>query len=102
MKRKISPNIKLWGFMDINSDELTAIIDRCNFLIYPSGSEGGCPGAVINSMKKGLIPIVTPWAAFDGIEEYGFFDGYLEYRCDIYGSCMESYFGSCKDRRDEL
>ena len=58
--------------MDINSDELTSIIDRCNFLIYPSGSEGGCPGAVINSMKKGLIPIVTPWAAFDGIEEYGF------------------------------
>lgn len=22
--------------------------------------------------EKGLIPIVTPWAAFDGIEEYGF------------------------------
>ena len=30
------------------------------------------PGAVLNSMKCGLIPIVTRWAAFDEIEEYGY------------------------------
>lgn len=23
-------------------------------------------------MKSGLIPLVTPWASFDGIEKYGF------------------------------
>lgn len=41
-------------------------------MVYPSGTEGGCPGAVINGMKMGLVPIVTPWAAFDGIEDCGF------------------------------
>lgn len=40
-------------------------------MIYPSGSEG-MPGAVLNSMKKGLIPITTRWAAVDNIEELGF------------------------------
>lgn len=66
----ITSNIKMHGFVDVNSDEMLEIMGRCNFVIYPSGSEG-MPGAVLNSMKNGLIPIVTRWAAFDEIEEYG-------------------------------
>ena len=72
MKSQVTPNIKTYGFLNIESSTMKEIVSKCNFIIYPSGTEGGCPGAVINSMKMGLIPIVSPWAAFDGIEEVGF------------------------------
>ena len=68
----ITPNIILHGFMNVNSVDYLNIIKKCNFIIYPSGSEGGVPGAVLNSMKNGLIPICTKWASFDGIEDYGY------------------------------
>lgn len=71
IKKSLSNNIKLHGYIDINSDKMTEIMQRCNFIIYPSGSEG-MPGAVLNSMKNGLIPIVTQWAAFDEIKEFGY------------------------------
>lgn len=67
----ITENIKLYGFVDIQSDLFYDITKRCNFIIYPSGSEG-MPGAVLNSMKVGMIPIVTRWSAFDEIKEYGY------------------------------
>lgn len=71
MKARLTPNIVLHGFMDINSDAFMQIISHCNFMLYPSGSEG-VPGSVLNGMKNGLIPIVTPWASFDEIEKYGY------------------------------
>lgn len=71
MEEQITPNIKTYGFLNVISNQMREVVSKCNFVIYPSGTEG-CPGAVINSMKMGLIPIVTPWAAFDGIEEVGF------------------------------
>lgn len=71
IRDELTNNIIIHGFMDINSSEFQNIVKRCNFIVYPSGSEG-MPGAVINSMKLGLIPIVTPWAAFNEIEEYGY------------------------------
>ena len=67
----ITPNIILHGFMNVNSMDYLKIIRKCNFIIYPSGSEG-VPGAVLNSMKNGLIPICTKWASFDGIDGYGY------------------------------
>lgn len=67
----LTPNIIFHGYVDVNSEEMIKIMERCNFIIYPSGSEG-MPGAVLNSMKNGLIPIVTQWAAFDEVEEYGY------------------------------
>lgn len=72
MKSQMTPNILTYGFLNVNSDKMKEVVSKCNFILYPSGTEGGCPGAVINSMKMGLIPIVTPWAAFDGIEDVGF------------------------------
>lgn len=67
----ISTNIIFWGFVNVNSQLMRDIMSRCNFIVYPSGSEG-VPGAVLNSMKNGLIPITTPWAAVDGIEQLGY------------------------------
>lgn len=76
IKNEITPNISLHGYMDVNSDEFVEIVKKCNFIVYPSGSEGGIPGAVLCAMQYGLIPIVTPWAAFDEIEEYGYLMDY--------------------------
>lgn len=72
MHSLITPNITLHGFVNMKSDKMYEIASKCNFMVYPSGTEGGCPGAVINGMKMGLVPIVTPWAAFDGMEDCGF------------------------------
>jgi len=71
IRSKITPNIRIHGYLSIESEKLQSIIKKCNFIIYPSGSEG-CPGAVLNLMKKGMIPIVSCWAAFDGIEDCGY------------------------------
>lgn len=67
----LTDNIKFYGFVNANSETMSEIMGQCNFIIYPSGSEGS-PGAVLNSMKTGLIPIVTRWSAFDEIESYGY------------------------------
>lgn len=72
MSPLLTDNIILHGFVNMKSDKMYNIASRCNFVVYPSGTEGGCPGAVINAMKMGLVPIVTPWAAFDGMEDCGF------------------------------
>ena len=72
LKNDLTDNIIFHGYMNVNSEDFKKITDKCNFLVFPSGSEGGCPGSVLTAMKKGLIPIVTPWAAFDEIEEYGY------------------------------
>ncbi|WP_195630440.1 glycosyltransferase [Bacteroides finegoldii] len=71
MSSLFTSNIVFWGYLDINGIVFSDLSKRCNFVIYPSGSEG-MPGAVLNSMKKGLIPITTRWAAVDNIEELGF------------------------------
>lgn len=79
IKEEITPNIVIHGFMDVNSDAFLDITSTCNFIIFPSGSEG-CPGSVLCAMKYGMIPIVTPWAAFDEIEEYGYL---MDYNWDV-------------------
>lgn len=63
-------NIQYWGQLDVMSDTFINIVKRCNFSILLSGSEG-CPGSILTSMKYGLIPIVSKWAACDGIENIG-------------------------------
>lgn len=71
LQNVITPNIISYGFQDISSQMVLGLMERCDFMIYPSGVEG-VPGSVLNAMKSGLIPLVTPWASFDGIEDYGF------------------------------
>lgn len=69
---KLPSNIILHGTLPLGSNNMLDIMKMCNFIIYPSGSDGGTPGSVINSMKNGLIPIVSRWAAFDEIDQYGY------------------------------
>lgn len=68
----IGGNIHVYGFISTSDQQVLSIMQRCNYIIYPSGVEGGVPGSVINAMRNGLIPLVTPWASFDGIENYGY------------------------------
>lgn len=71
IEEDLPQNIVLHGHIDVNSETMASIMKRCNFIVYPTGSDG-IPGAVINSMKNGLIPIVSKWGAFDEINEYGY------------------------------
>ncbi len=51
-------NIHLIGSIPMRSSQFYYLIDRCAFIIHPSCAEGQ-PGAVIECMHQGLIPIVS-------------------------------------------
>ena len=72
IKNRLTSNLYIYGCQDIGSNLVLGLMERCDFILYPSGVEGGVPGSVLNAMKSGLIPLVTPWASFDEIENYGF------------------------------
>ncbi|MEQ8172475.1 MAG: glycosyltransferase [Candidatus Eremiobacterota bacterium] len=62
-------NIHPVGFILVNSDEFYRLINKCAYIIYPSCSEGQ-PGAVIQCMYTGLIPILTKESGID-TEDFG-------------------------------
>lgn len=64
-------NIHCYGYVDLDSELMEKLALRSTYVIMPSASEG-CPGSVINMMKLGCIPIVSPYAAFNEIENMGF------------------------------
>lgn len=68
------PNVIYHGFINTSSDEFKKIAEKCMFMLYPSCTEGGMPGSVINSMYYGCIPLVTKWAAssIEPVNQYGF------------------------------
>lgn len=71
IKHKHTPNIKVHGLLDLKSEKFKQVSSACNFIIYPSGSEG-LPGSILCTMKIGIIPIVTRWAADDNIKKLGY------------------------------
>lgn len=105
LNKIITENIIFHGFMNVNSDEYLNIIKRCNFTIYPSSSEGGVPGGVLNCMKNGLIPIASRWSSFDDISDYGYIlngitskdlDEALEWSLTLTSSEISSMKYKCK------
>ena len=72
IQERAPSNIIFHGWLERGSDAMLDVMSHCNYLIYPSGSDASTAGSVINSMKNGLIPIVSKWAAFDGIDYYGY------------------------------
>jgi glycosyltransferase involved in cell wall biosynthesis len=65
-------NIRFHGYVDVNSHRFMNIVSDTAFLIYPSVTEGGFPGAVIAGMKLGLVPLVSKIAAPECIESCGY------------------------------
>lgn len=53
-----TPNIHVYGRIDVASKQFADIINKCSAVVYPSGGEGSS-GAVIQAMHAGLVPIIT-------------------------------------------
>lgn len=66
-------NIIFHGFVNTSSEEFKKIASESMFMIYPSCTEGGMPGSVINAMNYGCIPIVTKWASAGAKGKLGFY-----------------------------
>lgn len=65
-----TPNIHLIGHIDLQSKAFQELVMKCSFVIHPSCAEGQ-PGAVLDCMRYGLIPVLTRENNID-IGEYGF------------------------------
>lgn len=52
------PNIKYYGFVDVNSQTMLELMRTVSFAILPSCSEG-CATSVLTCMAWGCIPVVT-------------------------------------------
>lgn len=53
-----TPNIHVYGRIDVASEQFDEIISKCGAVIYPSAGEGSS-GAIVQAMHAGLIPIIT-------------------------------------------
>jgi hypothetical protein len=53
------PNVHVHGLIDIKSNLFVEILAKCNFVIYPSCSEGGSPSVLTVVGNGGLIPIIS-------------------------------------------
>ena len=60
-----SNRIKFYGYLD--KDKLNTLLSNSNIFILPSIKEG-IPLSMVESMKSGLVPIVSNWN--DSIKEY--------------------------------
>jgi glycosyltransferase involved in cell wall biosynthesis len=64
-----SPNIHLIGTVPMRSPKFYKLVDRCNFIISASCSEGS-QGATVECMHQGLIPVVSRETTID-TSDYG-------------------------------
>jgi glycosyltransferase involved in cell wall biosynthesis len=58
------PNIHVYGFIPMRSQKFTALATQCDWVISPTCAEGQ-PGAVLECMAHGLIPILSEEANID-------------------------------------
>lgn len=63
------PNIHLKGWVPMRTPQFYGLIDKCAFIIHPSCAEGS-PGAIVECMHQGLIPIVSRYSGIN-THEYG-------------------------------
>ncbi|MDD1778127.1 MAG: hypothetical protein LUQ65_08140, partial [Candidatus Helarchaeota archaeon] len=64
------PNIHAYNYVKMRSPEFKALTNRCNWIISATCAEGS-PGAVIECMAHGLIPILPESANLD-MKGWGF------------------------------
>jgi glycosyltransferase involved in cell wall biosynthesis len=53
-----TPNIHVYGRIDVASEQFKELINKCGAVIYPSNAEGSS-GAIVQAMHAGLVPIIT-------------------------------------------
>jgi len=61
-------NIELIGYLNINSEKYLNLINKCDFTILPTCSEGQST-SLINMMRSGLIPITTIYSGLENLED---------------------------------
>ena len=54
-----TPNIIAHGFVNIEDEKFSKILEDCSFLIFPSCSEGGSPSVLTTVGNGALIPIIS-------------------------------------------
>jgi glycosyltransferase involved in cell wall biosynthesis len=54
-----TPNVHVYGRLDVGGEKFAEILEKCASVIYPSGGDGTA-GAIIQAMHAGLVPIITP------------------------------------------
>jgi glycosyltransferase involved in cell wall biosynthesis len=67
-----SPNIKMMGWIDIESAQFNQVVQNCAGVVSTSFSEGG-GGSILNCMAKGLIPIISRSSSITLPEDTGFY-----------------------------
>ena len=95
-----SPNIFPVGFCDIKNEEFKLIIEKCQFIIMPSCSEG-IAGSVLTGMSAGLIPIVSRECGFDDSDVINLEDCSIEcirYKILEYGNKNTEFLKSESER----
>jgi len=53
-----TPNIHVYGRINVGSKQFIEILNECSAVVYPSGGEG-TSGAIVQAMHAGLVPIIT-------------------------------------------
>ncbi len=53
-----TPNIHVYGRLDVASSQFSKIFDTCGAVVYPSAGEGSS-GAIVQAMHAGLVPIIS-------------------------------------------
>ncbi|MBI3442682.1 MAG: glycosyltransferase family 4 protein [Candidatus Sungbacteria bacterium] len=53
-----TPNIHVYGRIDVTGSKFSAILNRCSAVVYPSAGEGSS-GTIVLAMHAGLIPIIS-------------------------------------------
>jgi|GEM_PF-1303801 len=64
-------NIHNLGYLKVGSKKFYEVINSCNYIIQPSAAEG-VPGGVLETMKYGLIPIVSKECNIPEAEKCGY------------------------------
>jgi len=54
-----SDNIHLVGFVELESDKFRHLLNNVCFHLYPSASDSAPPGSVTNTMRAGVVPILS-------------------------------------------
>lgn len=53
-----TPNIHVYGRIDVAGQKFREIISACGAVVYPSGGDG-TSGAIVQAMHAGLIPLIS-------------------------------------------
>lgn len=53
-----TPNIHVYGRIDVTSKKFSEILSKCSAVVYPSAGEGSS-GTIVLAMHGGLIPIIS-------------------------------------------